>query len=369
MSMSLLNLDNIVKLINYEQLKHKIVNVHFSSMSKQGFKALSHRRCSGSDCHKMVEKGLHQGWSMTCLHSQGKHQLSQTYPSLVFVGMTIPNSHHSSRQPEQRNSSWFSCHTSPRQWSHQSMHCHAWWLVVRLRQKQDHSLDASWWCWNVLQMNMLNTSQHNGGQEWIMCVFGSDSMFSHRSSSAAVPSIILLARTNWTSVFLQCLTAILAKDSASDAQSPVRFASQTCCFTSPPIPSTAPLPCDVAKKFHVIETSCTDLLEESEVCEHVFLLKLAAGTMRKKVDLLNCWMLRFQILENFAEKATDSQFTMYHVITYNDRGFSGVTVYPSADCKWTVSLANGSSEHFGSRLDQWPCNSLQNQFEPRCCAH
>ena len=62
MSVSLLNLDDIVKLTNYEQLKHKIVHVHFSALSKQGFKTLSHRRCSGSVCHKMVEKGhaLHQ---------------------------------------------------------------------------------------------------------------------------------------------------------------------------------------------------------------------------------------------------------------------------------------------------------------------
>ena len=52
---------------------------------------------------------------------------------------------------------------------------------------------------------------------------------------------------------------------------------------------------------------------------------------QKKVDLLNCWMLRFQILDDFAQNATDSQFSMYHVITYNDSGFSCVTVYPSAD--------------------------------------
>lgn len=74
-----------------------------------------------------------------------------------------------------------------------------------------------------------------------------------------------------------------------------------------------------------------DLLHEREICEHVFLLKLAAGTIREKVDLLNCWMLCFQIFDDFAQKATDSQLPMYHIITYDGRGFNDVCVYPSAD--------------------------------------
>ena len=38
MSVSLLNLDVIVQLSKYEQLKHKIVHVQFSALSKQDLK-------------------------------------------------------------------------------------------------------------------------------------------------------------------------------------------------------------------------------------------------------------------------------------------------------------------------------------------